>query len=54
MSATALAFLFPGYLPIALAVVAIVLGGVALARGMPTLPQPSRWKMSKLSKLVAA
>ena len=43
VNATALAFLFPGYLSIVLAVVAIVLGVRALARGV-TLPQPSRWK----------
>lgn len=46
LSRTAGAFLFPGYLSIALAAVAIVLGGTALARRL-TLPQPSRWKLSK-------
>ena len=43
VNATANAILFPGYLPIVLAVVAIVLGGAALARGM-TLPRPSQWQ----------
>ncbi len=41
VNATAGAFLFPGYLPILLAIPAVVLGGMALARRM-TLPQPSR------------
>ena len=43
VNATAHAILFPGYLPIVLAVVAIVLGGAALARGM-ALPRPFRWR----------
>jgi PA14 domain len=43
VNATATALLFPGYLAIMLAAVAIVLGGAALARGT-TLPRPSRWK----------
>jgi hypothetical protein len=45
VNATAHAILFPGYLPIVLAAVAIVLGGVALARSV-TLPRPSlsQWK----------
>ena len=46
VNATALAFLFPGYLPIVLAIPAIVLGGAALARRM-TLPQPSQWELSR-------
>jgi hypothetical protein len=58
VNATALAYLFPGYLAIALAAVATVLGGMALVRGMTSwltealharrrLPQASQWKLSK-------
>jgi PA14 domain len=43
VNATAGSFLFPGYLPIMFAIVAIAVGGAALARRM-TLPQPSQWK----------
>lgn len=46
VNAQAGAFLFPGYLAIVLAGVAISLGGAALARGM-TLRQPSQWTISK-------
>jgi hypothetical protein len=43
VNATAGAFLFPGYLPIIFAAVAIVLGGAALARAMMRI-QPHQWK----------
>jgi len=51
VNATAKAILFPGYLPIVLAVVAIVLGGAALARGM-TRARPSLWKPPHAFKAV--
>jgi hypothetical protein len=42
VNATAAAFLFPGYLSLLLAIVGIVLGGVALTRNI-TVPQAVRW-----------
>ena len=55
VNATAGSFLFPGYLPIMFAIVAIAVGGAALARRITPwlaealgarrrLPQPSQWK----------
>jgi PA14 domain-containing protein len=54
VNATALSYMFPGYIPIALAAVAIVLGGAALARDMTPWraevvqtrrrPEPFHWK----------
>ena len=43
INAMATAWLFPGFLPVILALVAIVLGGATLARGM-RLPRPSEWR----------
>jgi hypothetical protein len=43
VNATAAAFLFPGYLPLLLGSVAVVVGVVALARST-TLPRPVPWK----------
>jgi hypothetical protein len=46
VNATAGSYLFPGYLAIGLAVVAIAVGCAALARSLAP-PQPSRWTVSK-------
>jgi hypothetical protein len=51
VNATAASFLFPGYLPLVLAVVAIGLAGAALVRGV-TLSPPSQWKPSIALKAV--
>jgi hypothetical protein len=52
VNATAQAILFPGYLAIVLAVVAIILGGAALVRGV-TLLRPSQEQLTAAFKAVS-